>query len=175
VRCQDLACGWIEAKRLISRRIEPLSNFAQDPCGNLSQKQGRSLPPAGGARFGTRGGPFTGEQTRSGGVLQLFAAEPFHGINPKDDEEHEGTGLRDQEWRLRLGWCQSFERRDLLEELGDQNEEIEIEEHGGDHVNAAPSAGEAIDVAPGRQWPARSATRRQGYERAGVCGRGRRS
>jgi hypothetical protein len=39
VRCQDLGCGWIEAKRLISRRIEPLSNFAQDPCGNLSQSK----------------------------------------------------------------------------------------------------------------------------------------
>jgi hypothetical protein len=39
VRCQDLACGWIEAKRLISRRLEALSNFAQDPCGNLSQSK----------------------------------------------------------------------------------------------------------------------------------------
>ena len=76
--------------------------------------------------------------------------ELFCGCGDEHDEQNQQEGLRDFEWRLGAGGREGVEGGDVLEGLGDEDEDVEVErDHGGDGVGAAPSCSEVEDVEGG--------------------------
>jgi hypothetical protein len=79
---------------------------------------------------------------RNGRVAELLC-----GCSDEHDEQDQQEELGDFEWRFGAGGGEGMKDGDVLEGLGDEDEDVEVEgDHGGDGVGAPPSSFEVEDI-----------------------------
>ena len=76
-----------------------------------------------------------------------IGTKPDRRDNAKQNEKRQHNELSELKRRLGLRWSDYFQRRYFFERLHDPDEHIKIErDHGGDHVDPPPGAGEVTRV-----------------------------
>src|SRR5207247_870853 len=77
------------------------------------------------------------------GGMGCIGAEASGAENAEHDEKQQSGELRDFKWRFGLCRSHGLQGGHFVKELRNQHENIQIQgDHGRDHVDAAPGAGE---------------------------------